>query len=95
VLDILAYARAVVAGDAIYVSGCTSLSAAGEPQAAGDWAAQSDLANEVIRWTLEQAGARSIRPSPTGTNPNGLISTLSRRPDTLRSSSLTLALGQA
>lgn len=51
------YARAVVVGDAIYVSGCTSLSAAGEPQAAGDWAAQCDLANEVIRWTLEQAGA--------------------------------------
>lgn len=51
------YARAVVVGDVIYVSGCTSLSSAGEPQAAGDWAAQSDLANEVIRWTLEQAGA--------------------------------------
>ena len=51
------YARAVVVGDAIYVSGCTSLSAAGEPQAVGDWAAQSDLANEVIRWTLDQAGA--------------------------------------
>lgn len=51
------YARAVVIGDAIYVSGCTSLSSAGEPQATGDWAAQSDLANEVIRWTLEQAGA--------------------------------------
>jgi enamine deaminase RidA (YjgF/YER057c/UK114 family) len=51
------YARAVVVGDDIYVSGCTSLSDGGEPQAAGDWAAQSDLANEVIRWTLEQAGA--------------------------------------
>jgi enamine deaminase RidA (YjgF/YER057c/UK114 family) len=51
------YARAVVVGDAIYMSGCTSLSAAGEPQAAGDWAAQSDLANGVIRWTLDQAGA--------------------------------------
>jgi enamine deaminase RidA (YjgF/YER057c/UK114 family) len=51
------YARAVVAGDWIHVSGCTSLSAAGEPQAVGDWAAQSDLANGVIRWTLEQAGA--------------------------------------
>lgn len=51
------YARAVVAGDAIYVSGCTSMNAAGEPQAAGDWAAQSDHANEVVRWTLEQAGA--------------------------------------
>jgi enamine deaminase RidA (YjgF/YER057c/UK114 family) len=51
------YARAVVVGDAIYVSGCTSMSPAGQPQAIGDWAAQSDLANEVIRWTLEQAGA--------------------------------------
>lgn len=51
------YARAVVVGDAIHVSGCTSLSAAGEPQAVGDWAAQCDLANEVIRSTLEQAGA--------------------------------------
>jgi enamine deaminase RidA (YjgF/YER057c/UK114 family) len=51
------YARAVVVGDAIHVSGCTSMNAAGEPQGVGDWAAQSDLANEVIRWTLEQAGA--------------------------------------
>jgi enamine deaminase RidA (YjgF/YER057c/UK114 family) len=51
------YARAVVVGDAIHVSGCTSMNPAGEPQAVGDWAAQSDLANEVIRWTLEQAGA--------------------------------------
>jgi enamine deaminase RidA (YjgF/YER057c/UK114 family) len=51
------YARAVAVGDWIYVSGCTSLSAAGDPRAAGDWAAQSDLANETIRWTLDQAGA--------------------------------------
>jgi enamine deaminase RidA (YjgF/YER057c/UK114 family) len=51
------YARAVEVGDWIYVSGCTSLSPAGEVQAAGDWAAQSDLAHETIRWTLEQAGA--------------------------------------
>jgi enamine deaminase RidA (YjgF/YER057c/UK114 family) len=51
------YARAVAAGDAIHVSGCTSMSPAGEPQAIGDWAAQADLANEVIRWTLDQAGA--------------------------------------
>jgi enamine deaminase RidA (YjgF/YER057c/UK114 family) len=51
------YARAVVVGDAIHVSGCTSMNPAGEPQGVGDWAAQSDLANEVIRWTLEQAGA--------------------------------------
>jgi enamine deaminase RidA (YjgF/YER057c/UK114 family) len=46
-----------VVGDAVYVSGCTSMSAAGEPQASGDWGAQCDLANEVIRWTLEQAGS--------------------------------------
>jgi len=51
------YARAVAVGDAIYVSGCTSLSAAGEPQAAGDWAAQCDLANDVIGRTLAEAGA--------------------------------------
>jgi enamine deaminase RidA (YjgF/YER057c/UK114 family) len=50
------YARAVVVGDWIYVSGCTSLSPAGEVQAIGDWAAQSDLAHETVRWTLEQAG---------------------------------------
>lgn len=51
------YARAVVVGDAIYVSGCTSLNAAGEPQAPGDWAAQHRLSHDVIRWTLGQAGA--------------------------------------
>jgi enamine deaminase RidA (YjgF/YER057c/UK114 family) len=52
------YARAVAVGDWVYLSGCTSLNAAGEAQAVGDWAAQSDLAHETIRWTLEQAGAR-------------------------------------
>src|SRR3989454_5261520 len=51
------YARAVQVGDWIYVSGCTSMNAAGQPQAAGDWAAQSDLSVETIRWALEQAGA--------------------------------------
>ncbi len=51
------YARAVVVGDWVYLSGCTSLNAAGEAQAVGDWAAQSDLAHETIRWTLEEAGA--------------------------------------
>lgn len=51
------YARAVEVGDRVYVSGCTALSAAGEVQAAGDWAAQSDLAHETIRWALDQAGA--------------------------------------
>ncbi len=51
------YARAVAVDDAIYVSGCTSLNAAGEPQAPGDWAAQYDLSLETIRWSLAQAGA--------------------------------------
>ena len=51
------YARAVAVGDAVYVSGCTALSLTGEVQAAGDWAAQSDLAHEAIRRALEQAGA--------------------------------------
>jgi enamine deaminase RidA (YjgF/YER057c/UK114 family) len=51
------YARAVVVGDAIWVSGCTSMSSKGEPQAAGDWAAQVDLAQDTIAWTLGQAGA--------------------------------------
>jgi enamine deaminase RidA (YjgF/YER057c/UK114 family) len=51
------YARAVEVGDLVYVSGCTSLDAQGEVQAVGDWAAQSDLAHENIRWALEQAGA--------------------------------------
>ena len=51
------YARAVAVGDWIWVSGCTALDASGQPRAAGDWAAQSDLAVETIRWTLEQAGA--------------------------------------
>jgi len=51
------YARAVEVGDWIWVSGCTSMNSAGEPQAVGDWAGQSDAAHETIRWTLEQAGA--------------------------------------
>jgi enamine deaminase RidA (YjgF/YER057c/UK114 family) len=51
------YARAVVVGDAVYVSGCTSMNAAGEPQAVGDWARQYDASLETIRWSLEQAGA--------------------------------------
>ena len=51
------YARAVEVGDLVYVSGCTSLSSTGAVQAAGDWAAQYDLAHETIRWALGQAGA--------------------------------------
>jgi enamine deaminase RidA (YjgF/YER057c/UK114 family) len=51
------YARAVVAGERIYVSGCTSVSASGEDRAAGDWARQYDLAIETIGWSLAQAGA--------------------------------------
>ena len=51
------YARAVVVGDQVWVSGCTSVSATGEVQAPGDWARQYDLAIDTIRWALEQAGA--------------------------------------
>jgi enamine deaminase RidA (YjgF/YER057c/UK114 family) len=51
------YARAVVAGEQVYVSGCTSVSSTGEVQAAGDWARQYDLAIETIGWALGQAGA--------------------------------------
>jgi enamine deaminase RidA (YjgF/YER057c/UK114 family) len=51
------YARAVAAGDTIHVSGCTAMSSRGEVQAAGDWAAQSDLAMDVIRGALGEAGA--------------------------------------
>jgi enamine deaminase RidA (YjgF/YER057c/UK114 family) len=51
------YARAVEVGDLVFVSGCTSLSSTGVVQAAGDWAAQYDLAHETIRWALGQAGA--------------------------------------
>ena len=51
------YARAVEVGDWIWVSGCTSMNAAGEPQAAGDWAAQTDLSIETARGALAQAGA--------------------------------------
>jgi enamine deaminase RidA (YjgF/YER057c/UK114 family) len=51
------YARAVAVGEHVYLSGCTSMSAAGEPQAAGDWARQYDLAMDTIRWSLEQAGS--------------------------------------
>ena len=51
------YARAVAVGDVVHVSGCTSMSSKGEVQAAGDWAAQSDHAMDVIRGALGQAGA--------------------------------------
>ena len=51
------YARAVAVGERVYVSGCTSVSPAGESQATGDWAGQLDLSHEAIRWALEQAGA--------------------------------------
>jgi enamine deaminase RidA (YjgF/YER057c/UK114 family) len=51
------YARAVAVGEQVFVSGCTSVSAAGEVQAPGDWARQYDLALETIRWALGQAGA--------------------------------------
>ena len=51
------YARAVEVGDLVFVSGCTSLSSTGAVQAAGDWAAQYDLAHETILWALGQAGA--------------------------------------
>src|SRR5215468_2458019 len=51
------YARAVAAGDVIHVSGCTALSLTGEPQAVGDWGAQSDLSHEAIQQALAQAGA--------------------------------------
>ena len=51
------YARTVTVGDRIYMSGCTDLNAAGEVQAAGDWAAQYDHALETVRWSLEQVGA--------------------------------------
>jgi enamine deaminase RidA (YjgF/YER057c/UK114 family) len=51
------YARAVVVGDRVYISGCTSVSDTGEVQAAGDWARQYDLAVDTIGWALGQAGA--------------------------------------
>jgi enamine deaminase RidA (YjgF/YER057c/UK114 family) len=51
------YARAVEVGDLVYVSGCTALSSAGAIQASGDWAAQSDITHQTIKWALEQAGA--------------------------------------
>jgi enamine deaminase RidA (YjgF/YER057c/UK114 family) len=51
------YARAVEVGDRVYVSGCTSLNPAGEVEAPGDWAAQSDAAHRAIQWALAQTGA--------------------------------------
>ena len=51
------YARTVTVGDRIYMSGCTDLDAAGEVQAAGDWAAQYDHALHTTRQSLEGAGA--------------------------------------
>jgi enamine deaminase RidA (YjgF/YER057c/UK114 family) len=51
------YARTVMVGDRIYMSGCTDLNAAGEVQAPNDWAAQYDHALETVRWSLEPVGA--------------------------------------
>ncbi len=51
------YARAVEVGDWVYVSGCTAMNPAGQIHAAGNWAAQSDLAHEAIQWALGEAGA--------------------------------------
>ena len=51
------YARAVAVGDAVFVSGCTSLSLTGEIEAPGDWARQYDLSCEAIERALGQAGA--------------------------------------
>ena len=43
------YARAVEISDWVYVSGCTSVSPAGQVQAVGDWTGQTDIAHEAIR----------------------------------------------
>ena len=51
------YARAVVVGDLVSVSGCTSMAPNGDVRAAGDWAAQLDLAHDTIRWSLAEVGA--------------------------------------
>jgi enamine deaminase RidA (YjgF/YER057c/UK114 family) len=51
------YARAVEVGDRIYMSGCTDLDAAGNPQSPGDWAAQYDHAMDTVKWSLEQLGS--------------------------------------
>jgi enamine deaminase RidA (YjgF/YER057c/UK114 family) len=51
------YARAVEVGGRIYMSGCTDLDAAGEPQSPGDWAAQYDHAMDTVKWSLEQLGS--------------------------------------
>ena len=51
------YARAVAVGDAVYVSGCTSLSLTGEVAAVGDWAGQVDLSMQAIERALGEAGA--------------------------------------
>jgi enamine deaminase RidA (YjgF/YER057c/UK114 family) len=47
----------VEVGDAVWVSGCTSISPKSEIQAPGDWAAQSDITHRAIEWALAQAGA--------------------------------------
>jgi enamine deaminase RidA (YjgF/YER057c/UK114 family) len=51
------YARAVVVGDVVHVSGCTSIDVDGEVRAPGDWARQYDLCHEAIQWALAEAGA--------------------------------------
>ncbi len=53
----LGFARAVAAGERIHVSGCTSLDAAGEVVAPGDWAVQFDRCLEQIETALVSLGA--------------------------------------
>jgi enamine deaminase RidA (YjgF/YER057c/UK114 family) len=51
------YARTVAVGDAVYVSGFTSIILTGRVEAEGDWDAQSDLSHQAIEQALAQAGA--------------------------------------
>ena len=48
--------RAVVVGDRVYVSGCTSTDATGAVHEKDDWAAQYDYCHRNIEWALDQAG---------------------------------------
>src|SRR5262249_30508958 len=59
------YARAVAVGDWIWVSGCTSMNAAGEPPAPGDWAAQSELSVETAGRAPQEGGGDPGRRGPT------------------------------
>lgn len=55
--DAAGYARAVCADNVVHVSGCIAVGENGASRAPDDWALQYDLAHEMIKAALNEAGA--------------------------------------